>query len=505
MIFSIEKRRFRRGGIVQETRSYYLRYRIGDMPVDKWKSLGVTDKQVADKKAHEFIQEREREAAGILEPKAVRASAKKPLTAHLDDYVADLAARGRNGRGGRGARLVASRIKVLLQECDWQVPWNVTADSFIVWRNRQSCSPRTLNHYLQGMISLLNWMEKVARIKTNPLKNVARADERGKQKRVRRAFTDEELRKLVGGSEDRGIIYFTAARTGLRQEELKQLTWGDLFLDATVPFVVVRDYAAKNKKEESVQLVPEIVEVLTAHRPAECAATDLVFPNGIPRARRLTKDAEANGIPYRDELGRYADFHALRYTWATFLQRNGVAQRFVMKLMRHSDIKLTAKVYTDEMQLPIYDAIKNLPRLDAVPGYTQIRAQNLGGNGQTVSHPDGKNGESKNTEALVNSGACRGLSGPVATCHLERVKGIEPSSQAWEAHVLPLNHTRVHDGRTITKEANPMQPQCFEFAASSNGSESCRKVGGPRLLTPNPSNRSGRQTNRSRPSRKQPS
>ena len=25
---------------------------------------------------------------------------------------------------------------------------------------------------------------------------------------------------------------------------------------------------------------------------------------------------------------------------------------------------------------------------------------------------------------------------------LERVKGIEPSSQAWEAHILPLNHTR---------------------------------------------------------------
>jgi hypothetical protein len=62
------------------------------------------------------------------------------------------------------------------------------------------------------MISLLNWMERVGRIKANPLKNVSRADERGKQKRVRRAFTDEELRKLVAGSEDRGIIYFTAAR-----------------------------------------------------------------------------------------------------------------------------------------------------------------------------------------------------------------------------------------------------------------------------------------------------
>jgi integrase len=427
MIFTIEKRRFRRGGKLEETRSYYLRYRIGDMPVDKWKSLGVTDKQVADKKAHEFIQEREREAAGILEPKVVRDSAKKPLTAHLDDYVADLVSRGRNGRGGRGARLVASRIKVLLQQCDWQVACNVSADSFIVWRNRQTCSPRTLNHYLQGMISLLNWMEKVARIKTNPLKNVGRADERGKQKRVRRAFTDEELRKLVAGSEERGIIYFTAARTGLRQEELKQMKWGDLHLDANAPFVVVRDYAAKNKKEESVQLVPEIAEALTAHRPAECTATDLVFPNGIPRARRLTRDAEVNGIAYRDELGRYGDFHALRYTWATFLQRNGVAQRFAMKLMRHSDIRLTSKVYTDEMQLPIYDAIKNLPRLDAVAGYTQIRARNLEGKGQTVSHPDAKNGDSKHTETLVNSGVCRGLAERVASCALERVKGIEPS------------------------------------------------------------------------------
>jgi hypothetical protein len=207
------------------------------------------------------------------------------------------------------------------------------------------------------------------------------------------------------------------------------MKWGDLHLDATVPFVVVRDYAAKNKKEESVQLVPEIVEALTAHRPAECVAMDLVFPNGIPRARRLTKDAEANGIPYRDELGRYGDFHALRYTWATFLQRNGVAQRFAMKLMRHSDIKLTAKVYTDEMQLPIYDAIKNLPRLDAVPGYTQIRAQNLGGNGQSVSHSDVENGGSNTHEILANKGDSRDLVEPVATCQLERVKGIEPSSE----------------------------------------------------------------------------
>lgn len=251
-----------------------------------------------------------------------------------------------------------------------------------------------------GAASGLNWLERVGRIKTNPLKHVPKVDERGQRRRVRRAFTDEELRKLVRGAGPRGVIYFTAAGTGLRQEELKQLTRADVSLDADPPFVVVREASAKNKKEERVCLVLEIVEALTCHRPAGVEPGALVFPKGIPRASRLKVDAKRNGIAYQDESGCYADFHALRYTWATFLQRNGVAQRVAMKLMRHSDMKLTAKVYTDETQLPIYEAIKGLPRL---PGYTQIRAQISGPAGQNVAQAD-------------------------AVGKLERAKGFEPST-----------------------------------------------------------------------------
>ena len=85
MIFKVEKRRSRRNGKLHLTRCYYLRYRVGDMPVDRWKSLGATDLQVANKRAQEFIQEREREAAGILEPKLVRDAAQRSLTEHLND------------------------------------------------------------------------------------------------------------------------------------------------------------------------------------------------------------------------------------------------------------------------------------------------------------------------------------------------------------------------------------------------------------------------------------
>ena len=97
MIFQVEKRRSRQNGKLVLTRCYYLRYRVGDMPVDRWKSLGVTDFQVANKKAQQFIQEQEREASGIIEPKLARDAAQRPLLQHLNDYEADLQTRGRAG------------------------------------------------------------------------------------------------------------------------------------------------------------------------------------------------------------------------------------------------------------------------------------------------------------------------------------------------------------------------------------------------------------------------
>ena len=428
MIFKVEKRRFRKEGSLRLTRHYYLRYRVGDMPVDRWKSLGVTDKQVAEKKAQEFLQEKEREAAGILEPKVIRDAALRPLSAHLDDYLADLQKRNRAGRNGRGGRQLKMRVTTLLTECRWNVAYHIDADSFIGWRSRQEKSARTLNHYLQATVSFLNWLERMGRIKANPLKFVRKIDERGQSRRVRRAFTDDELRQLVAGSGWRGLVYFTAARTGLRREELRQLVWDDLRLEETVPYVRVRVVCAKNKTEEHVALVPEICEALRAHRPGNYLSSDLVFPNGVPQTRRLKRDAERNGIAYCDGSGRYADFHALRYTWATFLQRHGIPQRFAMKLLRHSDIKLTCKVYTDESQLPIYEAIKALPRLGV---YTQIRAQISGGKGREGTHADAKGRIEQRREHLDGERFGRSLTHPVANGHDAVREGFEPSVPFW--------------------------------------------------------------------------
>jgi len=123
---------------------------------------------------------------------------------HLDDYVAELERSARRGRKGRGARLLVGRILRLMDGCGWKLAYQVTLDSLTSWRNPREESARTLN-YLQGMVSFLNWMERVGKIKSNPLKHVPKVD-RGQRRRVRRAFTDEELGKLVHGSGPRGLI-----------------------------------------------------------------------------------------------------------------------------------------------------------------------------------------------------------------------------------------------------------------------------------------------------------
>jgi excisionase family DNA binding protein len=158
MIFKVEKRRFRENGVVRLTRCYHFRYRFGEMPVDRWKSLGVTDKQVAEKKAQEFIREQEREAAGILEPKVIRTAAMRPLAAHLEDYVADLEKRNRAGRGGRGARQLKCRSQPCLTNA---IEGGFQRQSRLLHRLVKPAKRiRRTPTITQAMVSFLNWLKE---------------------------------------------------------------------------------------------------------------------------------------------------------------------------------------------------------------------------------------------------------------------------------------------------------------------------------------------------------
>lgn len=171
-------------------------------------SLGTPDKQVAQKRLAEIVAEKERERAGIIAPKLQRESAQKPLAAHLTDFVADLYALGRSKAY---VRHIESRVTRQLSECAWKHSGDVSADRYIAWRAAQkTIGPKTINEYLNAMSALLNWMMRQGRVETNPLAKVTKVDVRGHQQK-RRAFTDDELERLVEASPKRRMLYLTAA------------------------------------------------------------------------------------------------------------------------------------------------------------------------------------------------------------------------------------------------------------------------------------------------------
>jgi integrase len=61
------------------------------------------------------------------------------------------------------------------------------------------------------------------------------------------------------------------------------------------------------------------------------------------------------------QFARSKPLHALRKTFGTALVLNGEQPRVVMEAMRHSDLKLTMRLYTDAGQLPVGAALARLP------------------------------------------------------------------------------------------------------------------------------------------------
>ena len=129
-----------------------------------------------------------------------------------------------------------------------------------------------------------------------------------------------------------------------------------------------------------------------------CNPTDRVLKEGVPRFATLIKDLGAASIPYIDESGRYADFHALRYTFNTWLQTNGVTPIIAQELMRHSDRRLTDQAYLDSSLLPLQER-----QTGTKNGHTWIQISSKTGHIASRVRETGESGENAGTALIVGS------------------------------------------------------------------------------------------------------
>ncbi|MBL9215392.1 MAG: site-specific integrase [Opitutaceae bacterium] len=325
--------------------------------------LATTDRRVAQSKLWEIAKEREKENAGLLPPHSAREAAVAPLSGLLQAFLDDLQVKGRSANTTAKYR---NTLGKLFARCHWRLLRDITARSFCEWRVRSGLSPKTLNDLLGALMTFLSWLVHQRLAVENPLQHVERIDTRGKRGQFRRCFSAAELSRLLEVSPPhRRIVYFVAAYTGLRRSEMTALRWSDLLLDEAAPILRVRASMAKNRKDAVLPLHSDLVAALRAFRPPDAAPFAPVLAGLVPRIPTFRKDLSRAGIAFLDEQGRRADLHALRVTYGTNLTLGGAAPRVVMELMRHSDIKLTMRIYTDAGQLPLAEAVAKLPALPA--------------------------------------------------------------------------------------------------------------------------------------------
>jgi integrase len=363
-------------------------------------SLRTSDKQVAEKERSERLRLLLHERAGYIPPKATRDAAQRKLADHLQDFLGDMR---RRGKSEKYLANLEFRNGKLISDCGWNMVRDVSADSFQGWlRGQPGLKDKTANDYLEAARCFFNWLVKLGRALSNPLLSVEKAKTKeGKADEVR-AFSDDEVLRLLAVAGDRKPVYLLAVHTGLRRSEIGALKWSDVHLDAT-PFVQARASTTKNGKAAAMRLLAEVAAALAGLKTEGTQADDLVF-KGLPRIERFYRDLKKADIALRDALGRKAVFHSLRHTFGTNLARGGVASRVAMAVMRHSDRRLTDKIYTDENLLGTWAAFDSLPNYgdQASQIASQIASQKLVAAGQNVSLPVTTGGGPEPAKSLVN-------------------------------------------------------------------------------------------------------
>lgn len=292
------------------------------------------------------------------------------LAAHIGAYVADLTAKGRAEMYVYNAN---RRLRILADACSWATLTDIDANSFIKWREKARRTPQngpgrtgevasaeTVNQYLETARGFLSWCVSAGRFGSNPLATVAKVT--GEARRKRRALSDEQVAKLLDVTpEDQKLFIRVGLATGLRRSELAALKWGDVRLNAIKPYLQLRAEATKARRADRLALPPTLAEDLRKSRPENAGDGSRVFPT--PQTLDGWKDAlAAAGIAYKDEMGRQADFHAgTRKTLCTRMSKAGLPIAIAMRIMRHTDARLTLVDYTDDEQLGLHDALAAIP------------------------------------------------------------------------------------------------------------------------------------------------
>lgn len=215
----------------------------------------------------------------------------------------------------------------------------------------------TSNHYLTAAKGFTRWMTHTTppRWPVDPLAGLSKLNAKTDVCRERRALPEAELQRLLATARasgviafhlagtDRAMLYAVAMGTGFRVGELASLAPECFDLATSPATVTVQASYSKRRRRDTQPLPADVAAALRGYLTGK-PARHPVWPGNWHdwAADMLRVDLEAAGIPFEDDQGRVCEFHALRHSFITLLERSGVSPKLCQELARHSDIRLTS-------------------------------------------------------------------------------------------------------------------------------------------------------------------
>ena len=363
-----------------------------------------TDKTSAQQMLAELVRRAELERSGVRDP--FRDHRKRPLTAHRDDWEASLRA---NNRDDDYVKLKLARLNAILDGCRFVFTADLAANrlELVLAKLRQAKGPevpglsiQTSNDYLQAAKQFTRWLVENDRLDLNPFARLKGGNVKLDRRHNRRDLPPAEMSKLLVATresnrafrglsgEDRFHLYLTAFSTGFRSSELATLTPESFALAGNPPTATLAAEFTKNRRPATQPLPPEVVAALRDFLSGRSAGTPVWAGTWSDRSADMLKvDLAAAGIPYEVEGPDgplFADFHALRHSFITMLERAGISPKTAQVLARHSDVRLTLQRYTHKTLRDLGAAVESFPSVLPKTDHPKAAARATGTDGRSA-------------------------------------------------------------------------------------------------------------------------
>ena len=249
----------------------------------------------------------------------------------------------------------------------------------------------TLKQLRWVLVSACKWAQARRLITWNPAAlSLMPPEAVTKPARVQRALDESEALRLLDAAKGHRLQAWVAVAVtyGLRPGELGALSWSAVDLDAglltvgaalkwTPDGTVVGE--TKTGKARTLQLSPELVELLRQHRrrqaversehggwPAEWAGLVFTTTHGTPVDARNVRP-QLDGIAKRAGLGHVSPY-ALRHSACSLLCADGVALELVADVLGHADTQMVSRHYRHLLGPSVTAAVATSSRLLSATG-----------------------------------------------------------------------------------------------------------------------------------------